>query len=31
VGQNPVALEEVTEDIDPEILEPNMEDYTDES
>ena len=30
-GQNPVALEDVTEDIDPEILEPNKEDYTDES
>ena len=29
---NPMAVEEDTpEDIDPEILEPNMEDYTDES
>ena len=29
--QNPVALEDVPEDIDPNELEPNMEDYTDES
>ena len=29
-GQNPLAQEDV-EDIDPEVLEPDMEDYTDES
>ena len=28
---NPVALEDAPEDIDPELLEPNIEDYTDES
>jgi len=30
-GQNPVAQEDVPEDIDPDVLEPEMEDYTDES
>jgi hypothetical protein len=30
-GQNPIAQDDVIEDIDPEELEPNMEDYTDES
>ena len=29
-GQNPKAQEEV-EDLDPDVLEPDMEDYTDES
>ena len=29
-GQNPKAQEDV-EDIDPDVLEPDMEDYTDES
>jgi RecA/RadA recombinase len=30
-GQNPIAQEDVPEDIDPDVLEPEMEDYTDES
>ena len=30
-GQNPKAQEDVVEDIDPDVLEPDMEDYTDES
>ena len=29
--QNPIVLDDVQEDIDPEELEPNMEDYSDES
>ena len=29
-GQNPKAQEDV-EDIDPDVLEPDLEDYTDES
>jgi hypothetical protein len=30
-GQNPKAIEDDIEDIDPSLLEPDMEDYTDES
>ena len=30
-GQNPLAQDDVVEDLDPEVLEPEMEDYTDES
>ena len=30
-GVNPVAQEDVSEDIDPEVLEPNAEEYRDES
>ena len=29
--QNPIVLDDIQEDIDPEELEPNMEDYSDES
>ena len=28
---NPMVIEDTPEDIDPDVLEPNMEDYTDES
>ena len=30
-GQNPKAIEDDIEDIDPDVLEPDMEDYSDES
>jgi hypothetical protein len=30
-GQNPMAQDDVVEDIDPDVFEPDTEDYTDES